>query len=415
MKNKFVRILISTIMGICMLFCGCVTPSTSSPADSSPSDSGKDETVVNLTKPNEIIKSVVEIGAVTGRNSPWNDTITGALVAGTDLGIPVYDSQNQRMLLLYGDTFSKQKAGEGSGYNDWRSNVCAYSTDFDLSDGLTLDGWITRSGREMAKELVPSNKTDNYEMTTIPTGAIEINGAIYMFYMSVRHWGANGEWTVNYCGLTKSVDGGENYTRVQNVAFTGIKDTITAELTGFEPSAVVSHYAPGLCQVYPLAVGEYVYLYGIQGGRFDGVQLARVKASDIENFDKYEYFTGLDENNQPKFVVGTAGSKYISAEENKEATQIIIGPAGEMCVMYNNYLGKYMTIYQMGQLMVMRTADNPWGKWSEPITLFGYESYHAMYCGFMHEKYTEQNGKIVYFMMSYWWDYESILMKLELQ
>ena len=415
MKNRFVRILISSIMGVCLLFGGCGTPAGNSSSSSSSSGNGGGDEVVNLIKPNDVVKSIVEIGAVTGRNSPWNDTITSARVAGTDLGIPVYDSQNQRMLLLYGDTFSSQKAGEGSGYNDWRSNVCAYSTDFDLFDGLVLDGWITRPGREMAKELVPSNKTDNYEMTTIPTGAIEVDGAIYMFYMSVRHWGANGEWSVNYCGLTKSVDGGENYTRVSDVAFTGIKDQITAELTGYTPSVVVSHYAPGLCQIYPLAVGEYIYLYGIQGGRFDGVQLARVKASEIENFNSYEYFTGLDSDNNPVFVAGVDGCKYISTEENKEATQIIIGPAGEMCVMYNKYLGKYMTIYQMGQLMVMRTADNPWGEWSAPITLFGYEVYHAMYCGFMHEKYTEQDGKIVYFMMSYWWDYESILMKLELQ
>ena len=412
MKNKFLKSLISLVItGVC-LFGGCVTPPTSE--DSSSSGSNGDNTV-NLITPNEIIKSIEEIGAVTGRNSPWNDTITGALVGGTDLGIPVYDSKNERMLLLYGDTFSGQKAGEGSGYGDWRSNVCAYSTDFNLSDGLTLDGWITRGGREMAKELVSSNKTDNYEMTTIPTGAIEINGAIYMFYMSVRHWGANGEWWISYCGLTKSVDGGENYKRVENVAFTGIKDAITAELTGYEPSVVVSHYAPGLCQVYPLAVGEYVYLYGIQGGRFDGVQLARVKATDIENFDAYEYFTGVDESGNPLFVQGSTGIKYISDEGNKQKTQIIPGPAGEMCVMYNNYLGKYMTIYQMGQQMVMRTADNPWGEWSKTITLFGYETYNAMYCGFMHEKYTEQNGKIVYFLMSYWWDYESLLMKLELQ
>ena len=64
--------------------------------------------------------------------------------------------------------------------------------------------------------------------------------------------------------------------------------------------------------------------------------------------------------------------------------------------------------------MVFRTSENPWGDWSTPINLVGYDTYHAMYCGFMHEKYMEQDGKVVYFMMSYWWDYESILMKLEL-
>lgn len=368
----------------------------------------------NLVKNNDIVKSVIEVGSITGSKSKWNDTITGAGVAGTDLGIPVYDSINERMLLLFGDTFSGQNKGEGSGFNDWRSNVSAYSTDFNLSDGLSLDGWITREGRELAKQLIPSLKTDNHEITTIPTGAIEINGAIYVFYMSVRHWGANGEWTVNYCGLVKSTDGGENYERIDDITFVGIKDSITAELTGFEPSEVKNRYAPGFCQIYPILVGEYVYFYGIEGGRFGGVSLARVKSANIEDFNQYEYFTGKNTANEPIFQIGFEGLKTRFSEENAQAGLIIDAPAGEMCVVYNKYLGKFITIYQRGTSMLFRTAVNPWGEWSEPITLLGYNEYNAMYCGFMHEKYMENDGKTVYFIMSYWWDYESILMKLEL-
>ncbi len=410
MKNKWLKGIFTAFLSAFLTLGGC----SGAPGDSDTGgESGTSGGGTNFVEENSLVKSVTAMGSVTGSKSPWNDTLTGAGVAGTDLGIPVYDTKNQRMLLFYGDTFSGQNKGEGSGYNDWRSNVCAYSADLDLSDGLTLDGWITREGREQAKQLIPSVKTDNYEITTIPTGAVEIGGDIYVFYMSVRHWGANGEWTVNYCGLVKSTDGGENYSRVDGVYFTGIKDTITAELTGAAAADVKAHYAPGLCQVYPLVVGEYVYCYGIEGGRFGGVQLARVKKADFENFDEYEYYTGRDETGNPLFVKGAEGRKILVGTENK-SSYILDAPAGEMCVMYNRYLGKYMTIYQRSTVMILRTSETPWGEWSEAVELVGYDDFNAMYCGFMHEKYTEQDGKIVYFMMSYWWDYESILMKMEL-
>ena len=403
--KKIIKGFLTAILPVCFTFGGCGISSSQSEEEETENP--------NLVSENSVVKSVREVGSITGRKSAWNDTITGAGVGGTDLGIPVYDSKNNRMMIFFGDTFSGQTAGAGSGFNDWRSNVCAYSTDFDLSDGLKLDGWVTKEGRELAKQMIPSSKTDNYEMTTIPTGAVELNGTIYTFYMSVRHWGANGEWWVNYCGLMKSTDGGENYSRVEDVYFTGIKDETTMNLMNLDSASVKDHYAPGFSQVWPMISGEYVYLYGIEGGRFGAVQLARVKQEDFESFDKYEYYVGKDAEGKPKFVIGNEGRKIVAAED-RSATYVMGAPAGEMCVVYNAYLKKYITIYQVNQIMVFRSSETPWGEWSEPITLLGYDNYHAMYCGFMHEKYMEQDGKVVYFIMSYWWDYESILMRLEL-
>ena len=101
-----------------------------------------------------------------------------------------------------------------------------------------------------------------------------------------------------------STNGGESYTRVDSVYFTGINDGTTAMLLEKTAEDVAAHYAPGFCQVWPMISGDYVYFYGIEGGRFGGVQLARVKSVDIENFDRYEFFTGKSENGEPVFVQG---------------------------------------------------------------------------------------------------------------
>ena len=403
--KRFLTVLLALVFG-CFLFAGC---DRTGPGEgpSGPSSQGGS----NYAETGGAVKSVTLMGSITGAKSKWNDTVTEALVAGTDLGIPVYDSKNDRMLLYFGDTYSGQVNGEGSGTGNWRSNVCAYSKDFDLSDGLTIDGWFTQGSRTMAREIIRSIKTDGYEITTIPTGAIEIGGNIYVFYMSVREWGANGEWWVNYCGVVKSSDGGNTYTRVEDLTWTGFKDETVVALTGLQPAEVRDRYAPGFAQIWPMRDGEYVYIYGIEGGRFGGVRLGRVKADEFEDFSAYEYYTGM-QGEAPVFAAGEEGLKAVA--DGNASSLVIEGPAGEMCVVWNEYLQKYMTIYQEGQRMVFRSASSPWGAWSEPVKLVDYNDFNSMYCGFMHEKYMADGGKTVYFIMSYWWDYESVLMKLEL-
>ena len=39
--------------------------------------------------------------------------------------------------------------------------------------------------------------------------------------------------------------------------------------------------------------GDYLYLFGIPGGRFGGAKLARVPQAQVLYQSQYEYFTGL--------------------------------------------------------------------------------------------------------------------------
>src|SRR5690606_5601194 len=93
----------------------------------------------------------------------------------------------------------------------WRSNAMGYSTDTEPSDGISLDGMIVDDGNA-AIELLPSKKIDNDEMTVIPTHGFEANGAMYLHWMSVRHWGTPGEWEANEAGLATSTDEGQTWT-----------------------------------------------------------------------------------------------------------------------------------------------------------------------------------------------------------
>lgn len=81
---------------------------------------------------------------MTGRFAT-TDTMELFDVGGTDLGIPfTYTYKNQEeedvteLRILFGDTFSNEYL-----VGNWRSNVMAVTTDFDFTDGITIDSFVS--------------------------------------------------------------------------------------------------------------------------------------------------------------------------------------------------------------------------------------------------------------------------------
>ncbi len=324
------------------------------------------------------------------------DVPSGSPMSGTDLGIPVFDGE--KMLLFFGDTFD--------GYGRlWRSNIVGFSTDFELSDGLLFDSFLVDDNNKV-KAVIEGNHngnvfdgdngstpTDGREVTKIPTGGITIDDSIYMFYMSVRYWGVPGDWKVNYNGVVKSTDGGQTWNDIETLRWTETE-------------------APNFGQIAPVQDKEnpnLIYLYGIPGGRSGGTKLARVSKDNIEKKSEYEYFNGFN-GKDPIWVEGADGLQAIKDNLN---SYIIAPQCGEISVMYNDYLGKWLLTHQKGNAMVYRTADNHWGPWSRSETIVTNSDFTSIYGAFMHEKYTTHNGQRVYFIMSQFNPiYDSFLMEL---
>lgn len=326
------------------------------------------------------IRNLRAVGMLTGEDS-INKTRTNYNVGGTDLGIFIY--HKNRMYIAFGDTFS----GDGEGDNmtgDWRSNTMAYTTDLNASDGIRFDGMISNSkvGDKKAIELLSSDKVDNDEMTVIPTGGISLGNTMYLAFMSVKHWGVPGSWDVNYGGLAKSTDDGQTWQKLDAMKWTD------------------SNFA----QLCPLVVGDYVYFYGIPGGRSGGLKIMRVKSTQIENMADYEYLSQMDSAGNPVFCKGNASS----------AMQVVEPDVGEPCVVYNSYLNEYLLTYLSGNTIGLRAAKHPWGPWSKYTTFVSSDDYPQLYGGFMNSVYTGDGGRIIYFTMSLYGDYNVALMSITL-
>ncbi len=353
------------------------------------------------------VKSFKIVAPFTGDDS-FNKTGEFWDVGGTDLGIPIYDEANGKMYFAFGDTYSGPDQ-----LGNWRSNVMAVSTDFDASDGVVIDSFLNNN-RPVAKEFITSRKVDNLEISIIPTGGIVIGDAMYVHYMSVRFWGGGpGEWTVNYNGVVKSVDQGLTFERLVDLTWAESNNEIVQTVTGMDVAELDTRIAPNLLQVFPIKAADgYIYIYGIPGGRSGGAKMGRVLVSDYEDFSKYEYFTGYDANNNPVFVKGSAGLAAILTNDD---SYVIPPNVAEISIIYNKYLEKWLIIYKVYDKLLFRTSVNPWGLWSEAELLTTVQDLPGGFYGeFMHEVYTEKDGKIVYFTISQWKPiYNTTWMRLE--
>lgn len=217
-------------------------------------------------------------------------------------------------------------------------NSIATSTDRDGSDCLTL---AYKEENGSAVPLLPvSGHPDEatvWPLTLVPA----VDGRIHFFYASV----ARTPWpfAIRFIGLASFDTGTLTATR------------LGGDLgSGFWPSTY------NVTGVHALVDGDYVYVYLLLGDIFrNEVRLARVPREGIEDVSQYRYW---DQDIQG-FAEDFAVSDPLFAEP------FALLPAS---VSWNDFLGRWTMVYAgtLGTNVSVRTADAPWGPWSEPQLLF---------------------------------------------
>ncbi len=323
---------------------------------------------------------------------------------------------------------------------------------------------------------VPECKEHGYERTKIPMGGIEINGTVYVYYESIRYFLRGGFWKVNYGGVIKSTDNCKTFERVPDLTwFPSVTDqfdyalvsaTQSWEDTDKQPevnkktiaaakkkiSRADERVAPYFAQCYPLDGKDgYVYIFGRRGGRQHGIKMMRVRYENIEKFDEHEYYLGNDKNGDPIWEKGYEGLAKLN---NDEVGYVLASnedePASNMSAMWNEYLGKWMLVYyrpkrvdEEGKEIYpasigFRLSDVPYGNYGEYHTIIDPEFYvkddhygflgfewsygepyvatAVFYGAFVHEKYTEEKGKVFYLIHAIAPPvYNCVLIKIELK
>jgi hypothetical protein len=72
-----------------------------------------------------------------------------------------------------------------------------------------------------------------------------------------------------------------------------------------------------------------------------------------------------------------------------------------------------MNLDDVDKKIYVRTAPSPWGPWSAPSTIISRPEYIGFYTPNVDPGLVEDNGRIVYFTMSLWNEYNVYLMKVD--
>jgi hypothetical protein len=140
-----------------------------------------------------------------------------------------------------------------------------------------------------------------------------------------------------------------------------------------------------------------VYVYGIPGGRYGDLSLAKVSADRLTDAAAYRYWNGGD---------------WVAGEAN--ATPVLKGPVGELSVRWSSYYKRWIMMYLVDDTgeIVLRTAPSPTGPWGPAQTVTTTKDFPKAYAPYLTPRWTD--GPDIWFTMSQFTSYRVALMRTRL-
>jgi hypothetical protein len=331
----------------------------------------------------EFTVEVTRIGALTGPNAPVD--MKAPDICGTDLGTMA--EIGGKILLAFGDTFGWSERSCTRFGPNWRSNVLAFTSDMDPSDGVTIESWyLGDDGKAKAIAEGVHQEPFKGEQSRIPTAMVTVGDTVYLHTMSVHGFATmGGVWLCNNSRFYSSTDAGTTW-KAAPTTFGDYKSS-------FNMLALSAARGTGNED------GGYVYAIGTPCGRYAGARLARVPVYSILDNAAWEYFDGED-----------------WSSNRADAAEIIKPGAGEGSLAWNAGLGKWMytTLNELSAQIELRLADDLTGPWSDPIVLVTIAEDPQAYGAFMTPSWISADGHTFYFVMSQFGPYNTYIMRAEL-
>jgi len=314
-------------------------------------------------------------------------------IRGADLGVSAVDGSE--LWLVFGDT-----RGTGPGPPAGGLPVAGSSSAIEsqLPFNCSSYSWLT-SGGKFYQPLHSARKV-GIDESTVPAGAITLNGSIYLYSMQVNHWGSGSEGT-----------------HAHGVLFKGKANGIFSELARWPMDRLFVNAAPvpaelpdGTPVIFVATTAQY---------RHSPVYLAYVRPSGIGNPADYHYLAGYDENGSPLWSADMAEAKPVPGFENVWV--------GELSFLYDAPLNSYLLMFKdyATNTFVLYSSNTPYGPFEGPLPFFpcGTTSYRPQwmesgwgecYGGYMLPDSFGADGHGLYFGISLWDPYTTVLMAMRL-
>lgn len=364
------------------------------------------EVLVDRSQTRKVCQLTGETDRQTGK-PVLNATESRYRFWGTDLGASF--EHDGKLVFLFGDTHA------APGLSRARDrDIIAFSADADPDDCLKLD--VMTDGDGGYRPLTIAG-VDGGEFS-VPSGGFSANGAIHVVATS----GRTATSPMGHSVMASSTNGGRDFK----------PDYVLSSRHFINVAAAKSN--PEDAEALPDGMGKGVLLWGSGSYRKSSAYLAVLPEDRAGDRGAIRYFAGVD----------VAGQPVWSAREEDGRALFDQPCIGELSTAWNPDLGKWVMLYNCGapeSRILARTADRPWGPWSEPQTLFD-ACEDKGFCSFMNQagcttlsdphnpgtagdpyapyiiakfhKGEEGRYSDIYFLMSTWNPYNVVLMKARL-
>ena len=264
------------------------------------------------------------------------------------------------------------------------SNTGAIVPKQDISDGIKEFTYLTEPDGKRARQLIAFEPPEHKSTQRLwAIHGTHQDGALYLYYHRItmdQKLDVFETFQLDGMGIAKA-DADYNFTRL--TAPDGTHEFWKGDEPGFG--------------VFIQEVDGWLYLWGsVQPEEKSSgeMYLARVRPSELEDLHAYEYLVAAptveDPERQPEWSRTWAPTACLFDDV-----------PNEMSAAWNAYLGCYvsLTTYRRENILVIRTAPQMWGPWSEPQAVFRPEKTNErslFNAGKEHPEFARDGGKVTY-------------------
>lgn len=300
--------------------------------------------------------------------SVWNQGHADASIVSQDGGFSYIIPDGS--LWWYGDTFKGSRGTDGIPHFEGGAVSCAVALLYaDAREMPPVLKYLKNNDGRVA-QAIPFLQNESWEKHRIwPLGGVYINGKSYIYYSLIELTG-EGLWNFRSIGsglaCSKQLLNIHNRIQLENDWRFPVS-----------PSSIVIS-------------DEWVYLYDVdkRNGQ-QGIWLAKVLLSEIENPNEYQFFCGK----------GTIFTR------NKIEQKILLESIyGQVSVVWNEYLKRYILasssdIFHPREIKIY-SSETPFGPWKESFSISVPEYRQGkrvtlVYCSYFHPELFCYNGKVI--------------------
>jgi hypothetical protein len=244
-------------------------------------------------------------------------TQSSAGVLATDLGSSF--EHDGKLFFLFGDTWGKPGVRDALAWTESRD-----------PEKIELK-FLTGSDGKWLPLTVPGIKHGAFE---VPSYGVSIEGKIYVVFTTDH----SPSKTMGRSVLAVSPDGGKTFRQVYDLS------------------------ASKFINVALWKSERWLYVFGSGDYRRSSACLARVELESVENRGALRFFRGLSPDGEPQW-----------SEQERDAESLFRHDVvGELSVAFCPPVERYIMLYNSSSPrgIVMRSAERPWGPWSEAEIIF---------------------------------------------